>query len=366
MKNKHFILVLFSVMMSAFLVSCDDKNAQDPFAGIEVQKGAQEFPYSTSEFFNLIKMTTDRLHPLNSSETKHWRNIWFQGYIVGCYDATAEKMIQTNAPYTTNSNVLIAEMPNETDPLKMVLVSIGIPYWQKQVGLEATEGASKNRFAKFWGDVPFDPVMVELVGFKGFGFVGDSHVFTSVGLETVFSESFSSGLGKFQEKTSSGISIWKQGTIMPGSIKCAQAKGSNYVSGVSANIPPTTDESWLVTKTAVSIPVLPYATLSFSAQPVCATIQNLVNANAVFNPSEELQLYISEESGDPAASFDLFTKVDLLNYPTGAAKVTMYADFTPYMGKTIYLAFRYRSLVWYKLSGQTQPQTWNVTNIEIK
>jgi hypothetical protein len=65
-------------LMSAFLVSCDDKKMEDPFAGIDVQKGLKEYPYSTTEFLNLAKMTADRLHPLNSTETKHWKNIWLQ------------------------------------------------------------------------------------------------------------------------------------------------------------------------------------------------------------------------------------------------------------------------------------------------
>ena len=173
MKHTYFIVVLFSIFMSTLLVSCDDKNAQDPFAGIEVQKGVQEFPYSTSEFLSLVKMTTDRLHPLNSSETKHWRNIWFQGYIVGCYDVTSIDTVQVTAPYTTNKTVLVAQTPDETDRSKMVLVTVTIPYWESQLGLEATNGASKNRLAKFWVDVispenQLDPFMAESTNLKGF------------------------------------------------------------------------------------------------------------------------------------------------------------------------------------------------------
>lgn len=372
MKNNYFILVLFSVMMSAFLVSCDDKKMEDPFAGIDTQKGVKEYPYSTTEFLNLAKMTTDRLHPLNSTETKHWKNIWFQGYIVGCYDATSEKMIQTDAPYTTNSNVLIAEMPNETDSSKMVLVTINVPYWQTQLGLQATTGASKNRLVKFCGDVlaagteQFAPI-AELANLKGFFDVQNDAGFM-VNTNPYFSEAFAAAIGsgssKFHEQRATSYVIWKSATVGGG--KYASATGAAYAPDSLAS-PKSTDESWLVS-VAIDVPVCDYATLSFKAKP---GYWIPMNPSDVFNPSEELTFYVAELTGSetflsPLTAANRFTKVELSGYPTGAAETTMVKDFTPYVGKKIQIAFKYKSVIWYKAAGKVYPQTWNITSIEIK
>ena len=376
MKNKHFILVLFSVMMSAFLVSCDDKKMEDPFAGIDTQKGVKEYPYSTTEFLNLAKMTTDRLHPLNSTETKHWKNIWFQGYIVGCYDATSEKMIQTDAPYTTNSNVLIAEMPNETDSSKMVLVTINVPYWQTQLGLQATNGASKNRLVKFCGDVlaagteQFAPI-AELANLKGFFDVQNDAGFM-VNANPYFSETFTTAIGSTQSKfhdrhAGTSKASWKSVVAN----KAALGTTTATYGPDSLPTPPVTDVSWLVSK-AINIPVCDYATLSFIAKPVYVS---LMNSTDVFNPSEELTFYVAELSAeeasagtflDPLVVANRFTKVELTNYPTGAAATTIVKDFTPYIGKSIQIAFKYNSIVWYKFGGKVYPQGWNISAIEIK
>lgn len=296
MKNNYFILVLFSIMMSAFVVSCDDKKMEDPFAGIDVQKGLKEYPYSTTEFLNLAKMTADRLHPLNSTETKHWKNIWFQGYIVGCYDATAVTPIEFNAPYTTNSNVLIAEMPNETDSSKMVLVTINVPYWQTQLGLQATTGASKNRLVKFCGDVlaagteQFAPI-AELANLKGFFDVQNDAGFM-VNTNPYFSEAFAAAIGsvtsKFHDRhAGASKASWKSVVAN----KAALGTTTSTYGPDSLPKPPTADESWLVSK-AISIPVCDYATLSFTAKP-SYSLPKFPSEDS-FNPSEELTFYVAE------------------------------------------------------------------------
>lgn len=378
MKNKHFILVLFSVMMSAFLVSCDDKKMEDPFAGIDTQKGIKEYPYSTTEFLNLAKMTTDRLHPLNSTETKHWKNIWFQGYIVGCYDATAENPLQVEAPYSTNTTLLIAETPNETEASKMVLVTVNIPYWQAQLGLQATNGASKHHLVKFCGDVmaagteQFTPI-AELTNLKGFFDVQNDAGFM-VNTNPYFSETFTAAIGSgtsnFHDRHAvASKATWKSATV-GGSRYASATSASTYLPDALPN-PPSTDESWLVSK-AISIPVVDYATLSFNAKPGAWVP---VNATETLNPSEELTFYIAElteaeaSAGtflDPLVVANRFTKVELTNYPTGAAEKLMVKDLTSYVGKTIQIAFKYKSLIWYKTPASPIHQTWNIGKLEIK
>ncbi len=377
MKNNYFILVLFSIMMSAFVVSCDDKKMEDPFAGIDVQKGLKEYPYSTTEFLNLAKMTADRLHPLNSTETKHWKNIWFQGYIVGCYDATAVTPIEFNAPYTTNTTLLIAETPNETEASKMVLVTVNIPYWQAQLGLQATNGASKNRLVMFCGDVlaagteQFAPI-AELANLKGFWNVVENNGLL-INPNPYFSESFTTTIGsvtsKFHDRhAGASKASWKSVVAN----KAALGTTTSTYGPDSLPKPPTADESWLVSK-AISIPVCDYATLSFTAKP--SYFLPRFPSEDSFNPSEELTFYVAEltEAEVSAATFldplvvpNRFTKVELTNYPTGAAPTTMVKDFTPYVGKSVQIAFKYKSLVWYIFGGKVYPQGWNISAIEIK
>lgn len=377
MKNNHFILVIFSIIMGAFMTSCDDQKMADPFAGIDVQKGVQEYPYSTTEFLNLAKMTTDRLHPLNSTETKHWKNIWFQGYIVGCYDAAVENPIQLDAPYTTNSTLLIAETPNETESTKMVLVSINIPYWQTLLGLQATNGASKNRLVKFCGDVlaagteQYTPI-AELANLKGFFDIQDNEGFM-INANPYFSESFSVAIGSTQSNFHDRHAVtskasWK--SIVAN--KSAIGTTTSAYAPDSLTTPPTTDESWLVSK-AISIPVCDYATLSFKAKPGYWSPLN--PAEESFNPSDELTFYVAELTAeevsagtflDPLVVANRFTKIELTNYPTGAAETTMVKDFTSYVGKHIQIAFKYKSVIWYKFGGKVYPQSWNISTVEIK
>lgn len=379
MKNNFFILVLFSIMMSTLLVSCDDKKMEDPFAGIEEQKGVKEYPYSTTEFLNLAKMTADRLHPLNpdpmdpSKQTKHWKNIWFQGYIVGCYDANAENPLQVEAPYTTNTTLLIAETPNETDSTKMVLVSINLPYWEAQLGLQATDGNSKNHVVKFMGDVMLAgmeqfPPIGELTNLKGFVDL-ETNTDLMVNTNPYFSESFAAAIGsgssKFHEQRATSYVIWKSATVGGG--KYASATGAAYAPDSLAT-PKSTDESWLVS-VAIDVPVCDYATLSFKAKPGYWIPMN--TGVDTFNPSEELTFYVAELTGSetflsPLTAANRFTKVELSGYPTGAAETTMVKDFTPYVGKKIQIAFKYKSVIWYKAAGKVYPQTWNITSIEIK
>lgn len=376
MKNNYFILVLFSVMISALMVSCDDKKMEDPFAGIDVQKGVQEYPYSTTEFLNLAKMTTDRLHPLNSTETKHWKNIWFQGYIVGCYEASAETPIQLSAPYTTNSTLLIAETPNETESTKMVLVTVNIPYWQTQLGLQATNGASKNHLVKFCGDVlaagteQFSPI-AELANLKGFFDVQNNAGFM-INPNPYFVENFDKAIGavgsNFHDRHPvSSKATWKSVVAN----KAALGTTTSTYAPDSLATPPATDESWLVSK-AISIPAADYATFSFKTKP---SYWYPLNPAESFNPSEELTFYVAElteaeaSAGtflDPLVVANRFTKVELTNYPTGAAETTIVKDFTSYVGKSIQIAFKYKSVKWYKAGGKVYPQAWNISSIEIK
>lgn len=375
MKHNYFIVVLFSIIMSTLLVSCDDKNAQDPFAGIEVQKGVQELPYSTSEFLSLVKMTTDRLHPLNSTETKHWRNIWFQGYIVGCYDATSIDTVQLTAPYSTNKTVLVAQTPNETDRAKMVLVTVTIPYWESQLGLEATNGASKNRLAKFWVDVispenQQDPFMAESTNLRGFWWTKENSGLI-VNLEPYISEDFSSNIGSytnyFQEQRATSYAIWKT-AIYAGAGKCAQAIGSAYISGTSDSVPPSTDQSWLVSK-AIQLPDYEFATLSFKIKPLY--VVPLYSQKGDYNPAEELMLFVaelteSETFVSPLTASGRFVQIPLTGYPAAPMEVAMTKDFTSYAGKKIQLAFKYKSVRWYKMSGVGKPQNWSVTNVDLR
>jgi len=324
----------------------------------------------------LAKMTTDRLHPLNASETKHWKNIWFQGHIVGCYDATLENPVQTSAPYTTNSNVLIAETANETDPTKMVLVTINVPYWQARLGLQATNGTSKNHLVKFLGDVlasgseQFTPIgeLTNLKGFVDFETNADFMINTNPYFSETFTAAIGSGTSKFHDRhAGTSKASWKSVVAN----KSALGTTTSTYGPDSLPTPPATDISWLVSK-AINIPVCDYATLSFIAKPVYVA---LLNPTDVFNPSEELTFYVAELSEaevsantflDPLVVPNRFIKVELTNYPTGNAATTIVKDFTPYVGKTIQIAFKYNSLVWYKFGGQVYPQGWNISSVEIK
>ena len=372
MKNNYFILVLFSLMMSTLLVSCDDKEMDDPFAGIEVQKGAKEFPYSTNEFVKLAQMTTDRLHALNLTETKHWRDIWFQGYIVGCYDAASENPVQLTAPYTTNSTLLIAQTADETDLTNMVLVTVNVPYWQSQLGLEATNGGSKNRLVKFYGDVvspdlQTDPSLVEMANMEAFWWVAENTGLV-VNSNPYFSENFTASIGStssnFHDRhVASSKATWKSVTAS----QLALGTTTSTYGPDSLSEPPAADESWLVS-VAIEIPVCDYATLSFKAKP---SYWSTLNAADTFDPSQELTFYVAELADgevflDPLIDVSRFTKVELTGYPTGAAETVIVKDLTSYVGKKIQIAFKYNSLVWYKFGGKIYPQAWNISNIEIK
>jgi hypothetical protein len=103
MKTSKIFLLLATALVSVVLISCNSWYKAD-----EPMNGSADFPFNAQT-----------LYSINPADSTTFTGIWLKGYIVGDYNNGA---CEFGAPFQSSGNILLADKPNETDPLKCTIV----------------------------------------------------------------------------------------------------------------------------------------------------------------------------------------------------------------------------------------------------
>lgn len=273
---------------------------------------------------------------------------WVQGYIVGAVKAgvssvTSSADIDWAAPFSSNTNVLIATNMNETDYTKCVVVNLpaGTPL-RTQVNLLDNPSNFKKQLKvrgtlrTYFGiaglrDSPGQIADFVLQGGGGGGGGGTS----------IFVENFDTNLGVFTAISVQGDQVWTWGNFDGG---CAVMTGY-----VNPNRFP--NEDWLISP-AINLTATNNAILNVRQA-----------ANYVSNDWSLLQVMVSTNytSGNPNDA--TWTELTIPNRPAGTNWTFVDSgniSLAAYGGQAnVRIAFRYRSTA-------SIASTWEISKVEVK
>lgn len=167
-----------------------------------------------------------------------------------------------------------------------------------------------------------------------------SAAYTIASIETVtppYEEDFSNGFGKFytNNKTDPGFDVWKTGSYN----NTTYAKASGYSGGAKES------ESWLIT---------PYIDLSSASAPQLSFSQAIDNHFGTL--SEEATLWIKEKTATEWTQKTIsYPEIPETSYSDFVAQTI---DLSAYVGKTIQIAFKYKS-------STSAAGNWEVSNFRV-
>lgn len=274
---------------------------------------------------------------------------WVKGYIVGSVKSgvssiTSADDIHWSAPFTSPTNVLIADSKTETDYTKCVIVNLpaGSPLRTQVNLLDNPDNFQKwlnvtGTLRTYFGvaglrDAPGQSTDFELEGGGGGG-----------GGDALFTENFDSNLGTFSAISIIGTQAWDWGNFDGG---CALMTGFSGGSSIE-------NEDWLIS---------PAVDLSTNTGSILNVRQA---ANYVAGEWSLLQVMISSDydgSSNPNTQ-GTWTELQVPNMPSGTNWTFVDSgdiDISDYDGEsTVYVAFRYRS-------STSVSSTWEISKVEIK
>lgn len=267
---------------------------------------------------------------------------WVKGYMVGVLETTNYPNVEENfdAPFVTNSNILIADSPDETNVKNCLTVQL--PFGdvrtavnlannpdnhKKEVKLKGSLGAYFNQpglrdASDYWLD--------------GDGGGGDEN--------PIFSETFATGQGNFTIvnvlKPDALDNIWYHNTQYSQMAAGAYKDGTNHAS-----------EAWLISP-AIDLSSLSAATFTFdhAGKQFGAPVSNLtIQVSTVYSGGE-----IKAED---------WTEITIPNHLSGETNTFKSAgdmDLTPYCGNNnVRIAFKYTST-------STGAGNWYLKNVTVK
>lgn len=268
--------------------------------------------------------------------------IWVSGYLVGVMETNTDPFAASFAPpFFTNSNVLLADSPNETNLSNCLIVQLPVGSIRNAVNLVNNPGnlgkeiMLHGNLEKYFGV----PGLKETDGYwlDGAGIVPVDPI------EAFFEEYFTSDLGVFTAHNILGDQVWGWANYDGG---CAMMSG--HTGGSSGHSVP--NEDWLVS---------PQIDLS-GKQNVHLALREAINYSTFL---EDVQVYISTSysgSGLPTLSGEW----TLLNV-TGRASGTNFTfvdcnpvDLSFYDGEKVYIGFKYTS-------STTRSATWEVSQVAL-
>lgn len=265
-------------------------------------------------------------------------NKWVQGYIVGVIETTADPFVASfEPPFTTNSNLLIADSPNETNQSKCLTVQLPAGAIRDALNL-VTKPENQGKQVMLYGNLEAyfsQPGIKSLTGY----WLDGNGIIPTVGF---YEENFTSSLGSFTAHNIVGAQVWGWGNFDGG---CAVMSG--FVNPNNFD-----NEDWLVS---------PAIDLS-GRNNVKMNIREAIN---YINPTtglDDMQILISVNytGGDPTAS-GTWTKLTGFNRPAGNSWTFVDSgdiDLSLYDGMTIRVAFKY-------ISTSTKAATWEVSKVQL-
>lgn len=259
--------------------------------------------------------------------------VWVQGYIVGVYETTVDPFAPNFvAPFATNSNMLIADSPDETN--LSACLTVQLPAGDIRTALNLVDNAAnKGKQVKILGNLEAYFSQPGVKGLTGYWMDGTG----IIPITGFFTEEFASDLGTFTGISVSGAQTWGHANYDGG---CAKMSG--YESGTN-----NANEDWLISG-AISLAGKTGVKLSFrEAINYITSIEDakvLISTNYTGNGDPSSATW-DEVTGFTRSPGNSWTFVDSGEVP-----------LTQYEGQTIYIAFKY-------VSSASDGATWEVGRV---
>ena len=275
---------------------------------------------------------------------------WVKAYIVGQINGRSISNVEWDTPFgspdgsTQGTNIVIAENLDD----KTNIVPVQLPFGDIRNGLNLIENPELDskevllygEFVEYFGTSGIKNTVCAIVDGVVYGTEPDSDD-PSQSDNTIFSISFTDGLGDFVAYSVSGDQIWS-------SDKTYGAKISGF-----ANSACHANEDWLIS---------PALDLS-GKQNVVINFEHAINKGDVNNLTKNHTLWISSDynEGDPTAAN--WTQVEIVTYPDGeswtyvnSGDIVIPAEF---MVSSVRLAFKY-------LCNDTESATWEIKDLKVR
>lgn len=265
--------------------------------------------------------------------------MWVQGYIVGVRETDVDPFEDNfNAPFRTNSNIMLADSPDETNTSVLLMVQLPIGDVRDAINL-VDNPENLGELVKLRGN---------LTAYFGAPGLRDTYQFWMEGMpdpdpdpdpvQTVFEENFDSDLGTFTAFNITGPQEWNHVTFDGGS-----AYMNGFAGGAIAN------EDWLVS---------PAIDLSGETN-VSLNIREAINYLSSYDDLKVLVANDYDESGPTASG----TWVELTGYNRPPGNNWTYVesgniDISQFDGQTIHVALKY-------ISTSSQASGWQVSRISV-
>lgn len=260
---------------------------------------------------------------------------WVEGYIVGVMETDTDPFeANFTGPWRTNSNIIIADDPNETNLNKCMMVQLPIGNIREALNLVSKPG-NKGKIVKVQGNLEAyfgQPGIRTLTGY----WLDGSGIVPQV---SFFEENFSTGLGTFTAFNIVGEQAWGHATFDGGcAIMSGYANNTNYA-----------NEDWLVS---------PALNLS-GRNNVQLQIREAINFITSHN---DLKVMVSGDyqGGDPTQN-GTWTEMTGFNRPQGNSWTFVDSgniSLSAFEGQTIRVALKYTSTT----SGAA---TWEVSKVAL-
>jgi len=251
--------------------------------------------------------------------------VWVQGYIVGVRETDVDPFENNfNTPFRTNSNIMLADSPDETNTSALLMVQLPIGDVRDAINLvDNPENLGEN--VKLRGN---------LAAYFGVPGLRDTYQYWMEGMpdpdpdpdpvQTIFEEKFTTDLGVFTAFNITGAEEWVHVTF---------DGGSAYMNGFSGGAP-RLNEDWLVS------PAIDLSGQTNSTLSIREAINFLTNYN-------DLKVMIANDydDSDPTASGS-WVHITGFNRPPG--NNWTYAesgdiDISQFDGDIIHIALKYTS-----------------------
>ncbi len=319
--NVTGILIKYNSTWEIIIRSLDDVNGGfTPYvAPVITGDGSKTNPYTVSD----------------AMEKQGESGVWMTGYIVGVVETGSDPFTKSfTAPFSTNSNLMIAASPTETDTLNCIIVKLPSGTIRDSLNLVDNSG-NLSRQVMVYGNLDAYFGVDGLISTSAYWWPD-----TDTGYDplagAIYSESFSSSLGDFTAQSVSGTQTWTYNS----SYTCA------YMSGYASSTN-NANEDWLISP-ALDLSSLTSATLTFSHAKYSST------------NNTDLTVWVSTDYSSGLPSTGTWTELTIPTYPTNYTFVSSGdIDLSSYTGNTnVRIAFKYTST-------SSSAGTWEMKNFVI-
>lgn len=261
-------------------------------------------------------------------------NVWVQGYIVGVMETDVDPFAASFAsPFRTNSNLLIADSPEEVNLANCLTVQLPAGDIRTALNLVDKSG-NKGKQVKLLGGLEAyfgQPGIKNLTGY----WMDGTGIEPTTGF---YVEDFTTNLGTYTAHSATGAQNWVWASFDSG---CAKMSG--YASG-SNNV----NEDWLVSQ-AINLT---------GKTGVKMSLREAINYKTSYDDVQVLVSTTYSGTGSPVGN-GTWTPLTLPSRATGNSwdfVEISNIDLSAYDGQTIYIAFKY-------ISTASSGATWEVGKV---